>query len=275
VSKLYYIIICKLLLLFQAQGQDLNGTVELANLHREHGMYDTAVEHYRRALYFAPDTLQAALFPAIAETLLLAEKFAESIFFFRLSVNTSSCDSLKKQYTLYQALGYIMLEEYDFALQQLYGIDPGNSIYFTERYHFYHGIIKLHTFDHAAAASHFVASASNEQMANEIRTLFQRTRLDRPKPELARRLSMLLPGLGQAYAGNRKGAINSLLLNTSLGVLALYTAVNYSFWEGAVSIVPWLLRYYLGGLKNAEMTALQRKQEKNQQILLEIIRIKN
>jgi hypothetical protein len=37
---------------------------------------------------------------------------------------------------------------------------------------------------------------------------------------------------------------------------------NLSFFDGLISVGPWLQRYYMGGLKNAERAAINKRIEK-------------
>ncbi len=256
-------------------GQDITKTLELADHYESLGMHDVATKYYRRALFFGNDSIQTATYPKIAGSQLISGSYAESIFFYGLSANTTQSDSLKTEYYFRRVLASILMGNYDYALQHLYSINHESSQYFTKKYHFYHGIISLNQNDIDASLQHFVSSAADLVERQEIESLFKETKLHRPNPATAKLLSIILPGAGQAYSGNWRGALNSFVLNAGLGTLAVFTAVNYSFLEGATSIMPWLLRYYMGGFGHAETTAIQVQQEKRQRLLQEIILKKN
>lgn len=272
--KLFFTIIFSILVARLTTGQTITQTLELASHYQDLELHDVAVKYYRRAIFFGGDSIQSATYPKIAESLLLAGKHPESIFFYGLAANTSKSDSLQKEYVFMQVLASILSNNHDQALQHLYTIDHQNSGYFIRKYHFYHGIISLNKNDYNASLQHFITSANDTCETWQIKTLFEEAKLHRPNPATAKLLSIILPGAGQAYSGDWRGAINSFLLNASLGTLAVYTAVNYSFLEGATSIMPWLIRYYMGGFGHAEAAAMQVQREKQQLLLQNIFLLK-
>lgn len=273
-SKLYFTIIFNLLFGFSLAGQDIDQTLKMAGHYRELGSYEQAAGAYRRAIFFGNDSIQNATYPLIAECQLQAGQYAESIFFYGLASNTTHSDSLRNEYAFMRVLASLMQDDSSLALQNLYSVNHGGSGYFFKKYHFYHGIVSLSRHDIDVAHNHFLESAGSPDERLRIDSLFRTARLHHPDPLKARRLSYVLPGLGQAYAGDARAALNSFALNAGLGTLAVYTALNYSFWEGAISIVPWLIRYYLGGLRNAETTAIRIRKEKRQSLLQEILKNK-
>jgi tetratricopeptide (TPR) repeat protein len=273
VSKLFFTITFKLLVIQAVIGQDIYQTLKLADHYQDIGLHEVAVKYYRRALFFGDDSLQSSTYPKIAESLLLAGKHSESIFFFGLAANTSKSDSLKAEYTFTRVLASVLNNNHNYALQYLYTINYHDSDYLTKKYHFYHGIISLNKNDFIASRHHFLLSAHDTIEKQHIDDLFREAKLHRPNPSTAKLLSIIFPGAGQAYSGDWRGAMNSFLLNAGLGTLALHTAINYSFLEGATSILPWLIRYYMGGFGHAEATAILKQREK-QQLLLQNIFIK-
>lgn len=248
-------------------SQDISQTLQLADHFRETGLHDMAVSHYRRVIFFGYDSLQAIAFPLIAECQLKSGNHEEAIFFFQLAYNTAPSDSLKNEYILNRVLCYILIDRIEMARQQLYALSDTSGHYFRKKFHFYHGIIDLFSFQPEKAKHHFLLSSGDEAEKERIEFLFTSMRLHHPTPSTAKWLSIFMPGAGQAYAGDMRGAINSFLLNAGLAGLALHTAFNYSFWEGAISIMPWLIRYYMGGHRHAETRALNRQKEKQRELL--------
>ena len=269
--KLFFITGFKLLLTQAVFSQDIVQTMQLAGHYRDQGMYDVAVKYYRRVIFFGDDSMQAACFPAIAECQLLAGNYEESIFFYNLAANTTTDDSLRVEYIFGRVMAALFSGNQYNALQYLYAVPLDKSPRFTRKYHFYHGMISLHMSAHDEARKHFMLSATDTGEAAAIDSLFAAARLHRPDPAKARRLSIFLPGAGQAYAGNSRAALNSFLLNTGLVVLAILTAQQYSFWDGAASVVPWLTRYYMGGYRNAETSAIEKRKTKQNELLQKII----
>ncbi len=269
--KLFFLITFSLATTQAIRAQNIYQTLELAGHYQGLGMHETASKYYRRALFFGDDSIQKASYAKIAECLLLSENYSESIFFYGLAANTATSDSLKTEYTFMRVLAYILIDNDDYALQHLYTINFADSGYFFRKYHFYHGIISLNRNDIAESKQHFITSAADSLEIQHITNLYHDLKVHRPNPATAKTLSIIFPGAGQAYAGDIRGALNSFLLNAGLGTLAVYTALNYSFLEGATSIMPWLIRYYMGGFGHAQATAIQTQREKKQRLIREII----
>jgi len=78
---------------------------------------------------------------------------------------------------------------------------------------------------------------------------------DARSPFLARWLSGIIPGLGQIYAGNIAGGLNSALINGVLGYLTISPLIKGYITESAFVFVMGWSRYYFGGMTNAQKDA--------------------
>jgi hypothetical protein len=83
-------------------------------------------------------------------------------------------------------------------------------------------------------------------------------RQKRKSPRTARLLSALLPGAGQAYAGDAADGLNALAVNGGIAVLAAAAAVNRYYPEAVLLVLFPLRRYYTGNIGNAGRLAEQR-----------------
>ena len=83
-------------------------------------------------------------------------------------------------------------------------------------------------------------------------------RQKRKSPRTARLLSALLPGAGQAYAGDPADGLNALAVNGGIAVLAAAAAVNRYYPEAVLLVLFPLRRYYTGNIGNAGRLAEQR-----------------
>ncbi len=273
-SKLFFTIVVKCLFLLPAGvGQDIVQTLELAGNYRERGMFEAAAGHYRRVIFFGSDSIQAATFPRLAECQIMAGNYRDAVFFYGLAANTTPSDSLRAEYTYMRVLAHLLDDDPGPALQQLLSVPEQENPYFRKKTSFYMGVIHMHRQEGEAARQYFMEATADSLALDGISRLFDQAGLEHPDPERARRLSMFFPGLGQAYAGDRRGALNSFILVGALGALAGYTAFHYSLLEGFLSVVPWLTRYYLGGSQHAGNTAWEIRTGKYQGLLLELIEI--
>lgn len=91
-----------------------------------------------------------------------------------------------------------------------------------------------------------------QQHKAEIEELMHQTNKKRkPSPLTAGISSALIPGLGQYLSGKPLDGISSEVLVGSFVALGIYLAKNYGNWTAILCVLPWIQRYYIGGIKNA------------------------
>lgn len=84
-------------------------------------------------------------------------------------------------------------------------------------------------------------------------------------------MSMIIPGLGQLYAGDIKNGLNSLILTGGLFSLGIYSAINNGFLDASLSVIPWFQRYYQGGFNKAQIIAKAKIEKKRYQIFNQLL----
>ena len=128
------------------------------------------------------------------------------------------------------------------------------------RRNFYLGILHFSLEEYDEARDYFLRLAPDSATSARIEALFLKNhRISRVSPRKAKRLSMLLPGLGQFYAGDVKNGVNSLLLTSGLlywGGRLLATGAGI---DAVFTVLPWFQRYYSGGYNKAAILAEERK----------------
>ncbi len=266
-------IIFSLAMINGIMAQGIDETLDLAHKLFELEQYESAVKLYRRVAFFGEDSLRASVYPRIAKCYLYNGNYQESIFFYTLSSNTASSDSLYNEYTFQRALCYILLNSPDNALQEVYSTFTDNSLYFIHKYHFYIGIISLMKNEIAQSQLHFLSASKSREHYNEIIEAYNNADLHRPNPRTARNLSFFLPGLGQLYSGDTFNAANSFLLNAGLAALMVRITIKQSFIDALLGIGPWFHRYYTGGFTRSEQIAGDRQAEKRNELLQELYSI--
>ena len=100
-------------------------------------------------------------------------------------------------------------------------------------------------------------------------------RSENRSPSLAAALSVILPGLGQAYCGEWLKALNALALNGAVGYLTTSLLIDENYAGGSLSLLFLLQRYYLGNVYQAEKSAQQagnRNSDRWRKIILEEFR---
>jgi len=84
-------------------------------------------------------------------------------------------------------------------------------------------------------------------------------------------MSSVLPGLGQVYIGDIKDGVNSLAINAAMVTLTYTTIITYTPLDGVLLMSPWLLRYYVGGIKNLRIKNQQQKSKAIEQLQFTIL----
>jgi tetratricopeptide (TPR) repeat protein len=273
VFKLFLTIIFSTTLGLGAIAQDINETLALANSLYGKGQYESAAKLYRRAVFFGNDSLRIKTYPRVASCYLSAGNYQESMFFYELASNTAKNDSLFNEYMLSKVLCHIMLNNLDYALQDLYSVNDGYSEYFGRKYHFYLGIIHLKKNEINESQFHFLCATQTTEHFNLVVDAYNIINPSRPNPSKAGIMSMFLPGLGQLYSGDKFSAANSFALNAGLIALMVYVAVQHTFIDGLLSVGPWFQRYYTGGFSKAERIAEVEQEKKREELLLIILNI--
>jgi len=98
----------------------------------------------------------------------------------------------------------------------------------------------------------FIGKTDSLSLLQQNQTLLK---LKYKNGNLAACMSALLPGLGQLYTGYPKEFLNSFILNGSLITGTVLIAQSYTWIDGTLTFVPWLLRYYIGGIRRSKELA--------------------
>lgn len=89
-------------------------------------------------------------------------------------------------------------------------------------------------------------------------------------PRIARGLSMVVPGLGQAYAGKPLDGVNALLLNGAI-IYAMVQSAESENWLDLGLITGLLFhRYYFGNIYNAERYSREHNERQNTRLIREL-----
>ncbi|MBE0663836.1 MAG: hypothetical protein IH597_15375 [Bacteroidales bacterium] len=265
--QFFIIIFVSLVCSSASYGQNLDQTRALADEMFAMQQYESALKHYHRVAFFADDSVRGTIFPQMAQCYFQTGDYRNSIYYYDLAANSTMNDSLANEYLFARILCFYMLEQYDFALQYLYAFQTSESDYFRQRYHFYNAIINMKKGLPDEAQASFLELVDEAEAKEAIKKEFSSVNLNRPNPTVATILSIVLPGAGQLYAGDYSNAANSFMLNGLLIGLTYVIAINYSVMDAAMSTASWMQRYYMGGFTRAGYIAINRKQEKREQLL--------
>ena len=267
--KKYLLLIDGLILvsLFTTEAQNLGQTMDFASRQYNRGNTHEAISLYQRVLFF--DSLNIHSYEAcrdLASCYIMVNDYPKARVFSRMAGNLAPTDSLRDEQIFQLAYLHLAEDDYNYALIELLGMKESESGYFRMKRNFYLGIAYFQQTDYQRSIDFFIKciDSTNQKSREELIDILDEVRHinKRYNPKTAKTLSMILPGLGQLYCGEYKGAVNSLALTTGLAILYIVTIYNYSFVDASISVLPWFQRYYQGGFQNAEKAAIIRKQNR-------------
>lgn len=275
--KIFIAVISFFLLFNSGVSQNLDHTFAYAHKQLEMENYKNAISAYRRVLFF--DSTQKFTSKSnyhVASCYKKTGEINKAHYFYDLAYNSTHDDSLKNDIILNKSFLYIIQQRPDYAMMELASLDNDLHPHFQRQATFYHGIIAFRNNRFKEAEKYFSSITDNQNKAkqNKLDSLFiQIEDVNKKNPTLAKYLSLIIPGLGQLYAGYYEEAANSFLLSAGFWSLYFYTATKYSLFDAILSIYPWFHRYYLGGFNRAEDLLKQKKQEQRNRILNDILEL--
>ncbi|MCF8331075.1 MAG: hypothetical protein K9H84_01340 [Bacteroidales bacterium] len=252
-------------------AQTQKETVELGDNMFALDNFEEAAKLYKRVAFFGDDSIQAYVYPKIAKSELMNGNYKESLFFYDVSLNTTNSDSAYNEHLYKIAFCHLLLDEPQKALIKVFSArNQDSSDYFMDKYNFYMGVIHVKIKKYDDAKEYFLNAARGHEYYDDVSKVLNSVKFNRPSPKLAKILSIVIPGLGQLYAGDAFNAANSFLLNSGLAASFLYIAKRHTFFNAFTSIGPWFQRYYTGGFNRAEKIAMERQNEKRDKVLIQI-----
>ncbi len=248
-------------------------TVAFADEQQSMGHHDIAVQAYKRALFFQDNSYNENIFLRIANSYHAQEKYADAAKYYDLAYAYETDEETKTEITLKNALCLLIEQEYPLSLLELFSLEEGLNEAQQGQRDFYAAIAYFGMNEFDKSEQYFKTCVSTDEEKQEIERLFDKNARIKLNPKTAKVLSMILPGLGQFYAGDIKNGLNSLLLSAGLVVLMINTAVQFAVFDALISVGPWYQRYYTGGFKKAEIIAQEKLYKKREIIYLQIIDI--
>jgi Tfp pilus assembly protein PilF len=230
-----------------ASGPDADPALVLAESFLASGAPVQAVTEYKRFLFFHPqDSREAEVRSRLGMCLLAEGRFQEGMAVLRqaAAMQPGLERRLEVVRTLLQARRLAEAEQELLGLQAFAG-GPERDI------SLYLGLLRIEQGRWAEAEEALLRAFPEGDLQPLRELLAEAGRQKRKSPRTARRLSALLPGAGQAYAGDPADALNALAVNGGIAVLAAAAAVNQYYPEAVLLVLFPLRRYYTGNIGNA------------------------
>jgi hypothetical protein len=261
-----FLVVTNLLFIQSSFCQNTDLIVVFSDQQFAKGNFGLAANEYNRALFFgyhAPDELCLK----IANCYINLNKPDLSALFFDRAYFSGVSDSIKTEAIIGKSFSLILDKQYMLALSELMNLDSAKIAEQDIKLNFLKGIAYFGLNQDELAEVAFkksVSKSSGINSAYDIEKEFQQIKKSEKRfnPHTAWLLSLLVPGTGQAYAGDYKEAANSAFLLGGIIYLATTFAAKYSALEAIVIILPWFQRYYMGGANKAERLAIEKQERK-------------
>ena len=216
--------------------------------------YDAAITEYKRFLFFHPDD------PCTGETyrnigIAYREQghWHEAVAAMRAAVQNASNREEKSKYQLELAVILIANQDYDLGRLELIKARMRNpSAQVHRRALFLEAVAFIYQFRWAEARE-VIRDYTRDA---ELDTLFvDAVNVRQKSPRFAKVLSAIIPGAGQAYAGDWRNGLNALALNGVLGYLTVDAVLDRHYVDAALWAGTVFSRYYRGNIFRAEEAA--------------------
>lgn len=254
-------------------AQEAREVLELAQGMQARGEYALAFKEYQRALFFQPGLANESVYMNMGDCCLDDDNYGRAIFYFDKAISSAGTDSAWYEAVFHKSMANLRAGHVSLALHDLNLIPREAPLDVEQRKAFYQGVCYFATdrLDEAEEAFIICLGEGQEEAKDKVHALFDQKKLYRPSPATAMIFSMILPGSGQVYTGHIEDGVNSLLLTGGLAVLAVVVKVNYSLLDAAISVAPWFLRYYQGGIKNSYEHARDKQKSHRVEVYQEIL----
>ena len=274
-QKILFIIIISYLSLFSLFSQDIDQIKAYSDLQFNKGNYQIALKEYQRVLLFDSVLQYTDIYSKIALASYIQQDFESAIKYYNLAWNIEQNDSARLEFIFSKSLCHFKLNDYFSALNELLDLPETNSTYFEHKKNLFLGICYYGLNDYPKSLD-FFSELLDSTGIHQIDLLFTNFKKFNKKfnPRKVEIMSLILPGLGQVYAGEPGSGLNSFMLLSGISVYGLYTMASYGFIDGFLVLSSWFYRYYTGGAKNAAHIAqlkLEKKKSANYSQILEIV----
>ncbi|MBK9510821.1 MAG: hypothetical protein IPP61_02035 [Cytophagaceae bacterium] len=255
---------------FMALGQTLPQTYDFAENMYVQKSFQSAVEAYKRVLFFdSTSQYTKAIYPKIANSLFETGKYTEASEYYDLAYFSEENDSLKTLFLLKKASSNLILKQYDYTQIELMNLSDSLPEIYNEQRDFLESMLYFSKGEFKESEAEFKKLIPDTSLVTSI--FKKNQKINKISPKKAKIMSMVIPGLGQLYAGDIKNGLNSLILTGGLFAIGIHSAISNGFFDAAISVLPWFQRYYQGGFNKAEIITKAKIERKRHKIFNQLL----
>ena len=215
------------------------------------GNFDAAITEYRRFLFFHPaDPRTAETYRNIGIAYREQGHWGEAVAAMRTAVQHASNLEEESKYRLELAVIFIAAQDYDLGRLELIKArmqNPSAPVF--RRALFLEAVAFIYQYRWADAGDLLRKYTTDEKLDTLLENAVN---TPQKSPRLAMVLSAIIPGAGQAYAGNWRNGLNALALNGVLGYLTADAVLDRHYVDAALWGGLIFSRYYRGNIFRAE-----------------------
>lgn len=259
---------------WMASAQDLEQTYLLGKSNFALGNYQAATIDLERVLFFGEGKYDSEVFELLGKIHQNSGDFEHASSYFSQAAESSQNTEDFNRNKIAQSSCLILANKAVLAKIELLGLSEDIPDTIQAKQYFLLGISEFTsgTFEESRKAFKRAISIHNPSQTYRIDSLFDAlANVKHPNPKIAKIFSAIVPGSGQFYAGDVKNGLNSILLTGGFITIGAVVAVNYTLLDSFVSVIPWIQRYYIGGIKRSGEIAKARKLEKQDEIYQNIL----
>jgi|GEM_PF-5479169 len=267
--KICLFILSCLLMPLQLWSSDLSEIEQTGDAYYHDGNYNQAITEYLRYEYFSPgdSAKDATIFGKTARCYVLLGEEEPAKTYFSKAMSVAPTEEIYARNAIDFISMNIANRHFDLAQQQILNLRMTlQDSTLRRKVQLYEGINELYRYKWDAAHQAFLAYFSDPAQDNLVDSLFSSSAAMHLKnPDLAWKLSLVLPGLGQLYGGDYINGVRSIILD---GLLFYNLGYTYSSRETVTVVLAGILllnRYIIGNRDHAARVV----NERNDSIRLE------
>jgi tetratricopeptide (TPR) repeat protein len=255
--------------------QSLEQAIEFSEAEYDCGNYALAACDFQRAWLFSENSQKAGLEQRIADCFFNLNEYDLAVRFYRSALQRTGDGSTRNDLLLDITTCHIHAREFFNALTTIDSLNVGDDGALAEKKWFLSGICNwgINRYDEAFFCfreSVPIENRAAREKITELKSDFFAIRY--PNPRLAGWLS-IIPGTGQFYCFEFGPGLNSLLLNGSLLLAGYCSIVVLKNNVLLLNLLPWIQRFYAGGIVQAKGYAENKLRIKRNRIYQGIIEV--
>jgi len=255
-------------------SQTIHQWKEYSDEQFEKGNFSIALKEFQRILLFDGEHQYNDVYNKIATIYYEIEDYDNAIVYYDFAWKATQNDSIKIELAFRKILCYFQLKDYYLGLMELYDLPEQLTPYFERIKNLYLAICHFGLDEKYLSLQYFsqiVDSAGLDQIDS---CFVQLNKVEKKyDPDKLQMMSILLPGLGQTFAGDLKSGLNSILLLGGIVTYAYHTMLVYSILDGTLVLTSWFYRYHTGGHRKAYELGVKKIQEQRNETYLQVMDI--